>query len=344
MPNGYFEPERACVAFESDAMWLWGASVVKGDDGLYHMFVSAWPIDMPFAHCATNSQVIHAVAEKPVGPFRYADVALGGDDNDQPGKWHGRVYHDPIITRHGGQYLLYFAATSYTGARGSAPAPIEWATDRWCEAWSSFRSGLAVADSPCGPWSIREEPLVEPRKGHWDRVIISNPAPFVHEDGSATLVYKSIAKRYPVGGRLPAAFKLGVCRADHYLGEYRRLCEGPLFQELDDADFEDAYLLFDGSEYELVLKDMNGASAGEAGGGISFRSADALNWARPAKQWSFCERYEKLVRAKVCKLERPGFLLSADNRPTHAYLTLGTGVGSYAQIESSLILAFEVRC
>lgn len=30
-------------AFESEGYWSWGSSVVKGDDGKYHMFVSRFP-------------------------------------------------------------------------------------------------------------------------------------------------------------------------------------------------------------------------------------------------------------------------------------------------------------
>ena len=29
--------------FEMDDYWVWGASVIKGEDGKYHMFASRWP-------------------------------------------------------------------------------------------------------------------------------------------------------------------------------------------------------------------------------------------------------------------------------------------------------------
>ena len=35
-------------AFESEGYWSWGSSVVKGDDGKYHMFVSRFPKSLPF--------------------------------------------------------------------------------------------------------------------------------------------------------------------------------------------------------------------------------------------------------------------------------------------------------
>lgn len=35
-------------AFECEGYWAWGSSVVKGDDGKYHMFVSRFPKSLPF--------------------------------------------------------------------------------------------------------------------------------------------------------------------------------------------------------------------------------------------------------------------------------------------------------
>ena len=43
MAHGYFDPDRAQVAFQLDDAWVWGASVTRGDDGLYHMFYNGSP-------------------------------------------------------------------------------------------------------------------------------------------------------------------------------------------------------------------------------------------------------------------------------------------------------------
>src|SRR5205814_477401 len=42
--------DRAVVGggFQMDGYWVWCSSVVKGDDGLYHMFASRWPKRLPF--------------------------------------------------------------------------------------------------------------------------------------------------------------------------------------------------------------------------------------------------------------------------------------------------------
>ena len=53
-------------------------------------------------------------------------------------------------------------------------------------------------------------------------------------------------------------------------------------------------------------------------------------------------RLSSNVRTPLCKLERPSFLVGENNRPTHAYLTLGTGPASYAQLERSIIITFPL--
>jgi hypothetical protein len=61
--------------FVSDTMSIWGGSLVKGEDGLYHMFYSRWP-NKPGWVWVSHSEVAHAVSESPFGPCKFKDVAL----------------------------------------------------------------------------------------------------------------------------------------------------------------------------------------------------------------------------------------------------------------------------
>lgn len=64
-------------AFECEGYWAWGSSVVKGDDGKYHMFVSRFPKSLPFhPGWMVASEIVHAVSEIPQGPYRFSEVAL----------------------------------------------------------------------------------------------------------------------------------------------------------------------------------------------------------------------------------------------------------------------------
>ena len=75
-----YKIEFGKVAYKSvfsgaDSMSHWGGSVVKGDDGLYHMLYSRWPKAIGW-EWVTRSEIAHAVSESPFGPFRHVDVAL----------------------------------------------------------------------------------------------------------------------------------------------------------------------------------------------------------------------------------------------------------------------------
>ena len=84
-------------AFECEGYWAWGSSVVKGDDGKYHMFVSRFPKSLPFhPGWMVASEIVHAVSEVPQGPYRFSEVALPARGAQY---WDGRSTHNPRILR-----------------------------------------------------------------------------------------------------------------------------------------------------------------------------------------------------------------------------------------------------
>ena len=92
-------------AFECEGYWVWGSSVVKGDDGKYHMFVS-----LPFhPGWMVASEIVHAVSEVPQGPYRFSEVALPARGAQY---WDGRSTHNPrILKQNGKYYLIYMGST-----------------------------------------------------------------------------------------------------------------------------------------------------------------------------------------------------------------------------------------
>ena len=61
--------------FKMDGYWVWCGSVIKGDDGKYHMFASRWPKPPGFGpYWLTNSEIVHAISDKPAGPYKFSDV------------------------------------------------------------------------------------------------------------------------------------------------------------------------------------------------------------------------------------------------------------------------------
>lgn len=62
--------------FSDPDYWIWGSSVIKGEDGKYHMFASRWTKQVGFGNWVTNSKVVHAIADTAIGPYQFHDVAL----------------------------------------------------------------------------------------------------------------------------------------------------------------------------------------------------------------------------------------------------------------------------
>src|SRR5687768_17185985 len=74
--------------FRMPGYWVWCGSVIKGDDGRYHMFASRWPKDLTFhPGWMTNSEIVRAVAERPEGPYQFQQVVLPARGAEY---WDGR--------------------------------------------------------------------------------------------------------------------------------------------------------------------------------------------------------------------------------------------------------------
>ena len=53
----------------------WGASILKDDSGIYHMWVSVTDNNCDIQYWARNSLVVHATSSSPTGPYVYQDDA-----------------------------------------------------------------------------------------------------------------------------------------------------------------------------------------------------------------------------------------------------------------------------
>ena len=95
---------------------VWGASVVRSaEDGQYHMLASRWP--SPLSHLAwvIASEVVHATAPRPAGPYTFRGVAL-----PRRGKnfWDGMATHNPHVRYDASRcrYVLWYIGITYAFA------------------------------------------------------------------------------------------------------------------------------------------------------------------------------------------------------------------------------------
>jgi hypothetical protein len=269
------QPVPATAMF-SDPKWdIWCGAPIKGDDGKYHLFYSRWPAKDGFdPGWAIHSEIAYAVADQPLGPYRFVNVALPARGiNPATGKeyWDGEVTHNPNILRQNGRYYLF-----YMGNHG----PGDYAIHR-----NNQRIGVAVADRPEGPWKRFDHPIIDvsANPADFDSLCVTNPAATVRPDGSILLIYKGVTQQ--AGNRMGGAVRFGAALAGSPEGPYIKQ-QGHIF-ELAQPDrhtwmlAEDPYIWFSrsyGMRYYAIARDAAGYFSGSRGGVAMFQSEDGLHW------------------------------------------------------------------
>ena len=319
-------PAKKNGGFNEKDFMIWCGSVIKGEDGRFHMFASCWERKLGFGwQWLFQSQVVRACSDAPEGPFSMQETVLPRRDRKY---FDGMNTHNPYIRYWNGTYYLYYMGTTYGGEIPQSERDIS--PERAIEGWNKKRIGLAVSHSVYGPWKRRDTPLLEPRDcSHWDCTVTSNPAVAILPDGKTYMLYKS---RSYAGGPL----QIGVAVAQSPEGPFRRLSDVPIFS-FDNPDFhlEDPYLWYEDEKFRLLIKDDfkngSGGICGEWGAGIYGESRDCIHWqfADSPKAYSRTVTWDDGSITTQCNLERP-FLLLQDGRPTHLYLATGNGTEPYS--------------
>jgi len=301
-------------AFHMDDWIVWGGSVIQAEDGKYYMYASRWPKHLSMRAWVTNSEIVVAVSGVPEGPYTFQKVVLPARGAEY---WDGMMTHNPNIHYHNGKYILHYIGVTYDFKQPVDTIPTR---EMYEEAWNTKRIGVAVSDSPTGPFERMDEPVLLPRKDNWDAAIISNPAAHIHEDGSVLLVYKSAPVPYPERNQ-NRTLQFGVARADHYLGPYERVAENNRIEFTPiDTDVEDPYIWKDGEHYYLLAKCMNDSITGEAQSGFLAKSEDGITWriTDPPLAYSRTVALDDGTTESMKKLERPQVLIQ-NGQPTHVF-------------------------
>jgi hypothetical protein len=323
--------------FRMEGYWVWCGSVIKGDDGRYHMFASRWPKDLTFhPGWMTNSEIVRAVADRPEGPYVFQQVVLPARGADY---WDGRSTHNPSITRHGDTYILFYMGSTHPFDDPPRGVPFALTDPRCIVARSNKRIGVATAKNLEGPWTRYDRPILETKPATFYSFLTSNPAPVVHDDGSVLLMFKS--RRYE--GVKHSRMMLGVARAKHYLGPYEVAGNEPVFSADKFGEVEDPFVWKTAEGYEMIAKDMTGNLVGEKHAGVHARSKDGLRWelAKRPKAWTRMLRWDDGTTQTMGQLERP-FLLIEKGRPVYLFAASGDGPGGFANMTQSFNVAIPL--
>lgn len=188
--NKLIQPLTNDGTYRDSLYYNWGGSIIKGEDGKYHLFYSRWKREYTFAAWLTFSEIAHAVSNNPAGPWEYKETALKGRGK---GHWDEITAHNPKIKYFEGKYYLYYIATNFGGKNYSdqvlmATNGKSLEDDNRRLLRESQRTGVAVSNSINGPWKRMNNPLIEP-KGPIVTLTV-NPAIDRGKDGNYYLIVK----------------------------------------------------------------------------------------------------------------------------------------------------------
>ena len=332
-------PARRTPVYEEPDYWVWGSSVVRDDEGLYHLYVSRFPKTLPFhPGWMVASEIVHAVSEHLTGPYRFSEVALPARGAEY---WDGRSTHNPRILRHDGKYFLIYMGSTHPFVD---PTYDELTLESpWClVARSNKRIGLAVSDTPYGPWQRFDEPLMTTRPGTFYSFLASNPSPVVEEDGSVTMLFKG---RAHLRDGEYSSMALGIAHAPSIYGPYTVGNGGqPIFQVEGQGEAEDPFLWRDERGYHIVFKDHVAKYTGERGGGVLAHSADGTHWRvddRP-QAYSLTVRWDDGSSGRQGQLERP-FIYFEQGVPRCIFFATMDGPGGFENATRSWNMAIPLR-
>lgn len=282
-----------------DDYFVWGASMVRDDEGRCHLFYSRWKRSFGFQSWVTHSEIAHAVADEPLGEYKFVDVALPARGSSF---WDGHCTHNPTVHRFGDKYYLYYMGNYGDLRVEEDPADLNWIHR------NNQRIGVAVSDNPAGGWQRMDKPIIDISKDEDapDALCVSNHSITQTPDGEFLMIYKTVAKKRPLPFGGPVSHKAAIAKTP--MGEFSKK-DGEIFTAKGvDFPAEDSYIWFCNRSkvYYAVLKDMVGSFT-KAGKSLAlFCSNDGFNWkpadnplvTKPVIHWESGEQ-------EVYRLERP---------------------------------------
>ncbi|TXE13901.1 family 43 glycosylhydrolase [Seonamhaeicola algicola] len=322
--------------FISEDYHIWGASVVKGDDGKYHMYYSRWEYELGHMGWVTDSEIAYAVADKAEGPYKHVNVALPARGKEF---WDGTTTHNPNIVKKDGKYYLYYmGCTSHV----KAVQPTSMKHKDWWIYRNNQRIGVAWSDNPEGPWNRLNKPVitVDEDSNAPDALMVSNPAINIGPDGKMFAVYKVVGKNKdwkPIDMSSNDTWKVSkgsrvrylASSADNPLGPFKKH-EEPIFELKGEEEThmiaEDPYVWSQDGKYYALVTDIKGSFTGDSGAIALMESDNGQDWVQ--------SKHPMVVPSKILKedgtrteykIERPQLLIE-DGKPTFLFGALGITV------------------
>lgn len=265
-----------------DSLSHWGGSVVKANDGLYHMLYSRWPKALGW-EWVNYSEIAYAVAKSPFGPYEHKGIALQERGNNY---WDGSCTHNPTVHKINGKYYLYYMGNFGDKKIVSVPgkAKINWLHR------NNQRIGVAVADHPKGPWKRFDKPVLDITHNDslaHDALMTSNPSVCQMKDGKILMVYKAVGKKYPLPQGGPVVHMVAI--ADTPTGPFKKYPTPVFLEKGERFPAEDPYIWYADGKYRAIVKFIKHQDKKRVFSLVHYDSEDGIQWNK-AKHFHISDR------------------------------------------------------
>lgn len=300
---------------------VWCCSPIYDEQGRVHVFYAKWLNEYDHLGWVAASEVGHAVADSPEGPYTDMGTVLKGERGDS---WDSWSIHNPTVYKVDDKYVMLYMGSDGSGLDVTLDEIMKMDAEEYAPYFLKLvqtkRVGMAIADSLDGPWErVGDKPIVGVgERGSWDDMVTSNPAFVQHEDGRFWLYYKGWDyASLPYNGNR----KYGIAMAESVTGPYTKFEANPVvdYSPIDKlVQCEDAYVWHEDGEYHMILRDM-GFYNHEYG--LIIHSKDGIEWSEPEIAYKdapayFDEAMPGLDREG--RFERPQLLMK-DGKPDYLF-------------------------
>lgn len=257
---------------------VWDCSPIRDEAGKVHVFFTRIPLNEKgewFENFRTKGHIVHAVADKPEGPYSIQEIVLEGRG---PGHWDAYGVVNPRIYRVGDEYALFYTSYEIPFPRESYREHIGLLLSRDLKTWRRAADGRPVI-------SPSDDPAA------WDYQLVNN-ASLVRDPSSGLyrLYYRGIGN---LNEKSSAAnhYRIGFATAKNIEGPWIKSTENPVINPdaLPAPDgktykgFEDPCVWNEGGVYFMLVKDMGYFNPRA---GALFTSSDGIHWGTPQRGYA----------------------------------------------------------
>ncbi len=324
--------------------FVWGGSVVKGEDNKYHMLYSTWEAGDSLPVFSDSwvllSKIAYAVSDYPDRDFKFRKIVLQGRIYEgDSAAWDAQMVHNPHIKKFENKYYLYFIGSKDPGiqpdgSKGESLNKRNRIQQNQCIGVIEFNS---FEDLVQGNFKRPESPILIARtRVKPDNIVNPSPEGTQPKPDNIIVVNPSVVQR-PSDGKYLLYFKgnfydpgwrgvHGVAISDYPTGPFEATDHFVFDIRNDDgtiASGEDPYVWYhrDHERFYVILKDFTGRITAGKPGLALLESMDGIKWTKPENSF-FMKKQVTLKTGEtleVNRLERPQLLTGENGDPKVLY-------------------------